>query len=114
MAYSLDLRTRIVAAVKAGATQPAVAERFAVSLTSVERFVRLARTGELKAKSPPGRTATIPASAYEALAQQVAEHNDALLKEHCELWREQQGMPISVYTMCRTLQRAKLTRKKRP
>jgi transposase len=37
MAYSLDLRERVVAAVKEGVTQPEVAARFKVSLSSVER-----------------------------------------------------------------------------
>lgn len=114
MGYSLDLRERVVAAVKEGETQPKVAKRFKVSLSSVERYVRKERQGELQAKSPPGRLAAITASAYGALAEQVAEHNDASLREHCELWREEQGISISVYAMCRTLKRAGLTRKKRP
>ncbi len=113
MAYSLDLRERIVATVKEGAKQPEVAERFRVSLSSVERYVRLDRKGELQAKLPPGRSATIAATAYGALAEQVARHNDASLKEHCELWLEEQGTSVSVYVMCRAMKRAGLSRKKR-
>ena len=112
MAYSLDLRERVVAAVKEGMTQPEVAEHFKVSLSSVERYVRREREGELRAKPPPGRAATIAAASYGALAEQVARHNDASLKEHCELWQQAQGASVSVYTMCRTLQRAGLSRKK--
>lgn len=114
MAYSLDLRERIVAAVKEGAKQPEVAERFKVSLSSVERYIRRERQGELRAKPPPGRPAVISSAGYGALAVQVAEHNDASLKEHCELWQEEQGASVSVYAMCRTLTRAGVTRKKRP
>ncbi len=113
MAYSLDLRERVVAAVNEGAKQPEVAERFKVSLSSVERYVRREREGELRAKSPPGRRAVITAAAYGALAEQVAQHNDAALKEHCELWQKEQGTSVSVYAMCRVLQRAGLSRKKR-
>ena len=113
MAYSLDLRERIVTTVKEGVPQPEVAERFRVSLSSVERYMRREREGELRAKPPPGRPATIAVAAYEALAQQVAEHNDASLKEHCELWQQAQGASVSVYAMCRTLKRAGLPRKKR-
>ena len=112
MAYSPDLRERIVATVKEGVKQPEVAERFRVSLSSVERYVRLDK-GELQAKLPPGRPASISAEAYRALAEQVAEHNDASLKEHCELWRKKQGTSVSVYAMCRALQRAELPREKR-
>jgi transposase len=114
MAYSLDVRERIVATVKEGAKQPEVAERFKVSLSSVERYLRLAREGELRAKPPPGRPATIAATAYGALAEQITQHNDASLKEHCELWLEEQGTSVSVYAMCRAMKRAGLSRKKRP
>jgi transposase len=85
MAYSLDLRERVVAAVREGMTQPEVAERFKVSVSSVERYVRREREGALQAKPPPGRPASIAPGSYRALAEQVAQHNDASLKEHCEL-----------------------------
>ena len=113
MAYSLDLREKVVAAVKEGGKQPEVAERFKVSLSSVERYVRREREGALQAKPPPGRPALIAAASYGALAEQVARHNDASLKEHCELWREEQGTSVSVYAMCRALKRVGLSRKKR-
>ncbi len=63
MAYSLDLRERIVATVKEGVKQLEVAERFRVSLSSVERYVRLERQGTLRAKPPPGRPVSISAEA---------------------------------------------------
>ena len=114
MAYSLDLRERIVTTVKEGVKQPEVAERFKVSLSSVERYVRRERQGELRAKPPPGRPTSISTEAYGALAAQISKHNDASLKEHCELWQKEQGMSVSVYAMCRALKRAGLPRKKRP
>jgi len=72
----------------------------------VERYLRRERQGELRAKPPPGRRATIAATAYGALGKQVTQHNDASLKEYCELWQEEQGTNVSVYAMCRTLKRA--------
>jgi transposase len=51
MAYSLDLRERVVAAVKEGMTQPEVAARFKVSLSSVERYVRREREGALQGEA---------------------------------------------------------------
>ena len=71
MAYSLDLRERVVAAVKEGMTQPEVAERFKVSLSSVERYVRREREGALRAKLPAGRAATIAAASYGALVSRL-------------------------------------------
>jgi transposase len=112
MAYSLDLRRRIVEAVEEGQKHDDVAARFKVGVATVRRYPSRSRLGELVAKTPPGRSALIPAEAYELLEEQVRQHNDATLARHCELWKEQQGVKVSVAVMCRTLQRAGLSRKK--
>src|SRR3954469_3846472 len=63
-AYSMDLRERIVAAVDAGLPQAQAAERFEVSLRTVERYLsRRRRSGSLAATAqrhgpaPAGRPA---------------------------------------------------------
>lgn len=112
MAYSLDLRERIVEAVAEGQKHAEVASRFKVGVATVRRYLSRSRAGELAAKVPPGRSALIPAEAYELLSEQVRQHNDATLARHCELWEEQQGVKVSVVAMCRTLQRADLPLKK--
>jgi transposase len=49
-AYSMDLRERVVAAVDAGMSQSQAAERFGVSLRTVERYLARRRaTGSLTA-----------------------------------------------------------------
>jgi len=96
--YSLDLRYRIVDAVAAGQAKPAVAARFAVSLSTLERYVRnLATTG-----MRPGRPRAIPAD------------QDATLAEYCHLWAVQYGVQLSPATRSRALARAGLPRKKIP
>lgn len=113
MAYSLDLRERIVEAVAEGQKHQDVATRFKVGVATVRRYLSRSRAGgELAAKAPPGRSATIPLEAYELLRAQVRRHNDATLAEHCKLWEEQQGVKVSVVAMCRTMQRAESPRKK--
>jgi putative transposase len=112
MAYSLDLRRRIVEAVEEGQKHQDVAARFKVGVATVRRYLSRSRAGELAAKAPPGRSALIPAEAYGLLGEQVKQHNDAILVKHCELWEEQQGVKVSVVAMCRTMQRAGLSRKK--
>lgn len=112
MAYSLDLRERVVEAVAEGKKHHGVAARFKVGMATVRRYLSRARGGELAAKVPPGRRATIPPEKYELLRAQVRQHNHATLAEHCELWEEQQGVKLSVAAMCRTMQRADLPRKK--
>ena len=110
MAYSLDLRERIVEAVHEGQKHQEVAERFKVGVATVRRYLSRARAGEgLAAKAPLGRSAAIPAEAYELLRTQVRQHLDATLARHCELWEAQQGVRVSVSAMCRALQRAKLS-----
>jgi len=112
MAYSLDLRRRIVEAVEEGQKHQDVAARFKVGVATVRRYLSRSRAGALAAKAPPGRSALIPAEAYGLLSEQVRQHNDATLAKHCELWEAQQGVKVSVAVMCRTLQRAGLLRKK--
>ena len=112
MAYSLDLRERIVEAVAEGQKHEDVAARFKVGVATVRRYLSRSRAGALAAKAPPGRSALIPPEAYELLKEQVRQHNDATLTRHCELWEAQQGVKVSVVAMCRTLQRAGLSRKK--
>lgn len=112
MAYSLDLRERIVEAVAEGQKHAEVAARFKVGVATVRRYLSRSRAGELAAKLPPGRSATIPPASYELLREQVRQHNDATLDRHCQLWEEHQGVKVSVVAMCRTLRRADLPLKK--
>jgi transposase len=112
MAYSLDLRERIVEAIAEGQRHAEVAARFKVGVATVRRYLSRSHSGELAAKTPPGRSATVPPEAYELLREQVRQHNHATLARHCQLWEEQQGVKVSVVTMCRTLQRADLPLKK--
>jgi len=46
------------------------------------------------------------------LAQMVEKYPDATLSEYCEYWGETYGLYLSTSTMCRTLHKEKLTRKK--
>lgn len=78
----------------------------------MRRYLSRSRAGALAAKAPPGRSALIPAEAYEVLREQVSQHNDATLAQHCKLWEAQRGVKVSAAVMCRTLQRAGISRKK--
>ena len=76
-AYSVDLRHRIVEAVREGQTQPSVAERFGVSLSSVQRFIRLHReAGSLNAKPLPGRKPAFDADQKQELETLLRQRND--------------------------------------
>ena len=113
--YSLDLRQRIVQAVADGQPKAAVAQRFAVSLGSVQRYVRQwTTTGTLTPRPRPGRPRAIPVDQEAALTVQVAEDTTATLAEHCQRWADQHGVRVSLATMSRALARARLPRKKDP
>jgi YD repeat-containing protein len=111
--YSLDLRTRIVAALDTGQPVAAVAERFAVSARTVRRYRQQWHTaGQLRARTAPGRRRVIPPEQDALLRAQVAAHPDATLAVHCQLWTEATGQQPSLATMCRALQRLRWTHKK--
>ena len=115
-AYSLDLRERIVAAVVDQQLHPwVVAERFAVGLTTVKRYVRLAEADALTPKVPPGRSRTrrIRPEHDAALWAQLEAHDDATLAQHCQLWHTAHGIEVSTATMSRAITRLGWTRKKR-
>jgi transposase len=115
-AYSLDLRERIVHAVVDQDLAPrVVAERFAVGVTTVKRFVHLAAANTLAPKAHPGRSRTrhIRPEHHPALWAQLSAHDDVTLAEHCRLWQATQGVVVSEATMSRAIRRLGWTRKKR-
>ena len=114
-AYSLDLRSRVLAAVDAGAPLVAVAERFAVGVATVRRWVRLREaTGSLVPRPRPGRRPALGLDDPAALDAHVAAAPDATLAEHCARWEQTHGRRPSRSAMCRALQRRDWRRKKRP
>ena len=91
--YSEDLRTRIVAAVEAGATRTAAAEQFSVSVScAIKLMQRFRRTGSV-APAPRGKKPFALAE-HEALVRElVAARPDMTLDE---LTYELEGRDISV------------------
>ena len=113
-AYSEDLRQRITQAVDGGCSQPVVADRYNVSLTSVKRYVKQWRaTASLAPRPRPGRPHAIPTAAHTALVAQFAADPDATFATYCDRWEAATGVRISQSTMYRAQQRVGWTRKKR-
>ena len=112
-AYSLDLRARIVAAVEAGESQPAVAQRCGVAVATMGNYLRLQRaTGGLAPRPRPGGQPEIGPERYPQLQAQLQAAPDATLAQHCTRWAEREGPVVSVATMWRTTQRLGWTYKK--
>lgn len=113
-AYSQDLRKRVVGSVDAGKAKGEVAETFRVSVPTINRCLRLRReTKQLTPRPVAGRPSIKGKALDEGLVEQLREHPDATLAEHCELWWEQTGVNISSATMSRAMKRARWTLKKK-
>jgi len=113
-AYSLDLRQRIVAALAAGQTQKAVAERFCVSRASIQRYARRHREGRNLRREPiPGRTPKLRTEEHDALLrhlfQSVTDRTTAALSQ---AWQQETGQAISQPTIWRRLKALGLSFKK--
>src|SRR5215211_931108 len=101
-AYSEDLRERVVRAVAIGTPRDEVAATFAVSVPTIERWVRQRReTGGLAPKPVPGPAAVKTTALMAALPERLAEHADATLEEQCSWWQEVSGVEVSTATMSR-------------
>ncbi len=113
-ALSLDLRTRVLSAVAAGASHRVAAERFGVSAASVRRWRALSRRQGNPRPGPLGgdrRSARIEAYAEKVLGL-VEATPDITIQE---LRRELSGMGLAFGygTIQRFLIRHGMTRKKR-
>ena len=90
-----------------------VAWRFAVSIPTITRWLRLKRaTGGLAPKPVPGPVAVKTNALLAALPERLAEHADATLEEQCSRWQDAGGVVVSTATMSRALARSDQTRKK--
>ena len=101
----MDLRERIVAAVDAGLTQAQAAERFGVSLRTVERYVARRRaTGSLAATEQ--RHGPEPRQRRQLQAWLPARRTaaaDATLAEHVAAFAAETGLRVSLAAMSRAI-----------
>jgi len=113
-AYSLDLRERVIQKLLEGELQAEVAEQFAISLSTVEKWWRQWReTASIAPQtSVPGPTRTLTAHAT-TLRALVKQQPDATLAELCDRMASKTGVQASPSMMCRELQILALPRKKK-
>lgn len=112
---SIDLRRRILAAVDAGATQTAAAERFDVHPMTVNRLVQLyRRTGSL-APTPyrHGPARQLSDDDDRRIAAIVDAENDLTLDEIAGRFEAETGRAVGERSVRRSLARSGYTRKKK-
>lgn len=115
MAYSTDLREKIVRAYDEGlGSQRAIAELFGVSRSFVEKLLRRRRlTGEVAAlPHGGGRKPLCGKKERELVVRLVESQPDATLDELCEAVGRRRRLSVSRPTMSRLLMRLDLPRKK--
>jgi transposase len=111
---SLDLRQRIVAALQAGHSQASTAERFAVSLSSVERLARKQRQQQSLAPGKGrGKKPLVECQQHEAFAQMAASRTHWTLLTLAAAWQQQGGKAMSQASVSRMLRRLGFSYKKR-
>ena len=115
MAYSLDLRKKIVRAYDQGqASQRALAELFGVSRSFVEKLLARRRaTGQVAAlPHGGGRRAKCAEPEVDLLRRYIAEKPDASLAEVCRLLHDELDTEVSPSAVSRLLGKLGLPRKK--
>jgi transposase len=111
---SEDLRTRLIAAVEAGASRRTAAERFGVAASTAVRWVKAFRTTGTVTARPKGgdlRSHRIEAF-HDAIVSAVEAQKDITLVELAALLRREHGMAFSASTVHRFLVRHQITLKK--
>jgi transposase len=113
-AYSEDLRKKVVEAViERQMPKTKAAGLFGVSLSSVKRYVAMARERRsLAPKKHPGSKPKLDERVRKLLAANIRERPFARLSERREYLRKVAGVSVSRSTVCREIGRMKHTRKK--
>jgi transposase len=113
--YSLDLRQKLLHAYERwSGSQRALAELFGVSVSFVEKLLQRQRATGTVAPKPHGGgpSRRLDAADEDWLRQWVYEQPDLTLAELGERLANATGKRTSVPTLCRTLARLQLPRKK--
>lgn len=112
-AYSLDLRKRIVEAVKDGQRVKDVAERYNVTRRTVSQYMKLEKVGKLAPVKHPGHPPHLRGENLKALKQQVEDHPDWTLEKRAEALVLETGVALKKSAIGKYLKQLGITHKKR-
>ena len=112
-AYSVDLRKKIVDAIRHGRPKVEVARIFGVGISSVKRYMNMAQEeGALDPKKAPGKKRKLDESGMKLLEKDLRARPTATYEQRAEFLDELLGVRVSKSTICRTIKRLGYTRKK--
>jgi transposase len=111
---SEDLRLRVIAAVEAGLSRRAAAERFGVGIATAIRWVRAFKaTGSTRARPKGGDQRSHRIEAYrDVILGAVAVQVDITLVELADMLRREHDLHVALSTIWRFLDRHAMTLKK--
>jgi transposase len=115
-AYSVDLRWKIVDAVRRGLTKAEVARTrtFGLSRSSVKRYVKMdVEFGSLAPSKPPGSTPKINGTTQQLLELDLKERPAATLAQRCIYLLEMIGIRVGISTLWWALKRLGYSHKRR-
>ncbi len=109
----MDLRWKIVEAVWRGMSKAEAARTFGVGISSVKRYVNIAREGEsLAPKKAPGKERKLDQGATRLLEEDLHRRPEATYGQRARLLFELLGLQASEAILCRAVKRLGYTRKK--
>ena len=112
-AYSLDLRTRVIAACEAGdRTRAEVARQFEVAEATLYNWLHRWRA-EGTLGSRPRTGGWSPGMDRRVLLALVEENNDRTLAEYADAYQERTGHRYSIPRICTVLKELRMSRKER-
>ena len=112
---SNDLRERVVAAVREGASCRVVAGRFGVAVSSVVKWSqRMRRTGSVAPAKMGGHRRPILEPHRELILARLKERPETTLAEMRDLLVAERGLRVALDTIWRFLRAERQTYKKRP
>ena len=112
-AYSLDLRTRVIAACEAGElTRAEIARQFDVAEATLYEWLHRWRVeGALGPRAQ--RRGRVSALDFSVLRELVEEQNDRTLAEYAQAYEERTGRRYGIPRICTALKEIRLSRKGR-
>jgi transposase len=112
-AYSLDLRSKIVEAIKRVVPKAEAARTFGVGISSVKRYVKMAEESlSLAPKKAPGKRKKLGEQGMRLLEEDLESRPAAKLKERVEFLFWVLAVRVSEATVCRMIRCLGYTRKK--
>jgi transposase len=103
-AYSVDLRKKVVNAIRHGRPKVEVARLFGVGISSIKRYLKMAQEeGSLDPKKAPSKKRKLDESGMELLKEDLRARPAATYEQRAELSDELPSVRVSKSTFCRTI-----------